>query len=313
MDSTLQKIIFSSRSITEIKFHRDGDVFFCASKDYSALMISTEGQVLGSFEGHKGALMALASENQKLLTGGLDLSLIAWDILRGEKLSEVNVNAAIRGIDHQDEFYFCTDFSMNKEAFIGRYDERSSGFQKLVPAGFDTTKLFKNGNYVIVAGDEGEIAKIDIRKNEVVEQIKAHYGKIADIRPSACRSFFSTASSDSTFKIIDSDSLVEKRRFESDEPVNCTAIFNTNDVVVAVGGIQARDVTTTRGNSLFETNFYDIVTHRKVGSYKTHFGTINTVDVHPAGTCYASAGEDGAISLVQIGDDFRAAPFTKFK
>lgn len=312
MKSTKQSILFHRRPIIDLKFHPDGDIFFAASKDSTASMMNLNGTILGSFEKHEGSISTLASFENSLMTCGMDLSVFQWDIISGEVNNQYKVNAVIRGIDYGKDAYFCTDNSMNCESFIGLIDTRSPKFTKLSSLEISPTKIFKRENDLIFADIEGNIYKLDLRTNNILMKSKEHQAKIVNIKPSFCRTFFITASEDLNVKIIDSDTFTQKKKFECDEPINCACIFPTNDKIIAVGGINARDVTTTKGKGTFETNFFDIITQKKIGSFKTHFGTINTVDIHPQGEFYCSGGEDGSVCLIKFGDDFKKAPFTKF-
>lgn len=313
MESTKQPVHFHERPITDLRFHKDGDVFFTASKDCSVAVVNLHGKVLGSFEMHDGAISAIGTRENSLLTAGADLVLATWDIVTGKLVHSTGSESVVRGIDFGEQIYFCTDDSMNKEAFIGMLDPRSREVHKLEGLGDPATKIFVSGDYAVISTATGKICKFDLKSRKLVAEEKIHQGKVTDMKPSACRSFFATASNDSSARIVDVKTFAIKKQFDSEDPINSVAIFNTNDVLVCAGGVNARDVTTTHGKGSFDTNFFDIVTQEKVGYYATHFGTINAVDVHPQGKCYISGGEDSSVWLVTLGDDFRKAPFTKLE
>lgn len=312
MESSKQSILFHKRPITDLRFHPDGDVFFASSKDCTASMINLKGEILGSFEKHEGSISTLAVHKNNLITAGMDLSFIMWDVITGNVAGQPSISSVVRGIDFSSSIFFCTDHSMNKECFIGQYDPRTPNVNKLYSSDVSTTRLFRYQDSIIFSTTEGTVHKLDLKTNKIVRESKAHQGKITSLRPSACRSFFVTASSDSSVKIIDSDSFSQKKKFDCDEPINSACIFSTNDKLVAVGGIDAKDVTTTRGKGTFDTNVFDVVTQNKVGTYTTHFGTINAVDTHPHLNYYCSGGEDGSVCLIKMGKDFFDAPFTNF-
>jgi translation initiation factor 3 subunit I len=87
--------------------------------------------------------------------------------------------------------------------------------------------------------------------------------------------------------------------------------------------------TTSLRQGKFETRFWHKVFEEEVGRVKGHFGPINTyvflggfpllvcsqlaiarIAVHPAGTCYASAGEDGYVRVHHFDDGyFKAKPY----
>lgn len=312
MESVKQSILFHNRPITEVKFHPDGDVFFASSKDTTATMMNLDGQLLGSFEQHEGAITTLDAIDNTLVTSGLDLRILRWDILKGVVQGEYKVDSVVRGIDLRGQGVFCTDKSMNKESFVGMIDLRSNKYTKILPLKVSSTKTYKHGDCVVFSDVDGCVSKIDLRNNQIISTQRIHQSRITNIRPSFCRSFFVTSSDDFSVKIVDFETLAIKKKFECEEPINCACISSGNNILVAVGGINARDVTTTKGKGTFDTYFYDVVTRKKIGSYKTHFGTINSVDIHPRTQCYCSGGEDGSVCLVKFGGDFLKAPFTSF-
>ena len=83
MESTKQSILFHKRPINDLKFHKDGDVFFAASKDATASMINLEGRIVGSFEKHEGSISTLESSDNILMTCVMDLMVYKWDIMTG--------------------------------------------------------------------------------------------------------------------------------------------------------------------------------------------------------------------------------------
>lgn len=312
MESKSRQIACHTKAITDIKFHQDGDVYFASSKDSKASMLNLEGDVLGIFDKHDGSLSTLFPKDNFLCTAGLDLQLLVWDVITGKLVNNTCSFSVVRGLFFDDSIYFSTDHSMNKECYIGLYDIRSNNINNLCSSKFSTTRLFRYNDYLIFSTTNGRLCKLDLRTNNIIEEVIMHKSKITNIRPSFCKSFFVTSSTDCSVKIVDSEKLTEIKRFDCEEPINCACITRLNDKLFTVGGIDARDVTTTGGKTSFDTNVYDVVTTDKIGSYATHFGTINTIDVNPQSTHYVSGGEDGFICAVEFGDDFFSAPFTRF-
>ena len=88
-------------------------------------MINMDGKIIGTFDKHSGAISTLGVFDNSLVTAGLDLNLINWDITTGGQISELNIDSITRGIDCIDnEVYICTDNSMNKQSCLGRIDVR---------------------------------------------------------------------------------------------------------------------------------------------------------------------------------------------
>jgi translation initiation factor 3 subunit I len=74
------------RSITQIKYNREGDLLFSSAKDQSPnVWYSLNGERLGSFDGHQGAVWAIDVnwDTTRLLSGAADQSLRIWDCATG--------------------------------------------------------------------------------------------------------------------------------------------------------------------------------------------------------------------------------------
>lgn len=307
------------RPITEVRFNADGDLIFTAGKDSVATLIRAEGAIVGEYKRHEGSIFSLAVDvgSRHFVTGSADQSVVLWDVWTGKAISQVSVGVVVKGLDFfEDErqCLLCSDDSMGKVSSIGVFDLRANAVQRVCTPTSTPTKILLDAseNHFIYSDSTGSLNKMDLRKPEIMQSSRVHTSRIANIRPSRCRSFLITASADSQSKIVDLVDLSVQKTFVCEEPINCAVVFNTNDKVICVGGINARDVTTTKGKSSFDTNFFDVVTSEKVGSYSTHFGTINTVDVHPGGRMYCSGGEEGTLSILEFGQDFFGAKFTKF-
>jgi translation initiation factor 3 subunit I len=307
------------RPVTELRFNRDGDLIFTAGKDTVANLLRSDGSIVGVYDKHEGSIFALAvdEESESLITGSTDQNLILWDVETGRIRSQANIRVIPRSLDFFKDgvrCLMCNDDSMNRVPAVGIFDTRSNKTEASASTPVVPTRILLDftENNIVFSDIEGAITRMDIRKMASVQSEKTHTSRINNLRPSRCRTFFITASSDSQSKIVDFGDLSVQKTFVCEEPVNCAVIFSTNDKLVCVGGIEARDVTTTKGRSSFEANFFDVVTARKIGSYATHFGTINSVDVHPGGRVYCSGGEEGTVSIIAFGEDFFDADFTSF-
>lgn len=75
------------RAITQIKYNREGDLLFSSAKDHHPnVWFSLNGERLGNFIGHQGAVWCLDVNWQStmLLTGAADSTLKLWDISNGK-------------------------------------------------------------------------------------------------------------------------------------------------------------------------------------------------------------------------------------
>lgn len=307
------------RPITDTRFNSDGDLIFTCGKDALATVLRSDGSILGCFRKHDGSLFSLSvnSDSTTLVTSSADQTLIQWDVERGKPLNQVSTNGIVKGtefIDNSDCCLVCSDNTMNKKPYVGIYDPNSGKVENIFDLNNNPTKIVPDntGNRAVYSDTDGHVYQIDLRNNVVLLSCQVHTSKINSLRSSRCRSFFVTASVDAQAKIIDFDSLGTQKTFICEEPINCAVIFNTNDKLLCVGGIDAVDVTTTRGKTSFDANFFDVVTTEKVGVYTTHFGTINCADVHPSGLMYCSGGEEGTLCILNFGKDFAEAGFINF-
>lgn len=306
--STQTNIIIHDRPITDIRFNRDGDLLFAASKDKTVSVSRLPNTMMGTYEGHEGAIICLdlSPDSTRLVTGGADKAIILWDVETGIALEKYMCNSMIRSVHLSDTIYFTCDDTFNQKPIFGNVkDIRNAKVLPYVP----TDSVMKYNQIELVIGDiDGRLHLMDLRSDQT-RVVKMHSDKINRLRNSFCQSFFATASTDYQSKIVDYNLEVVKT-FVTENPVNGASIFRSNDKIICGGGLTARDVTTTRSSNAFEVNFFDIATTQLVGSYSTHFGTINCVDVNPNNKMYCSGGEDGIVCLIEMGDEFWDAPFT---
>ena len=74
------------RSITRIKYSREGDLLFSCAKDRRPnVWYSINGERLGTYEGHDGAVWTLDCDymTEHIVTGAADNTLRVWDIATG--------------------------------------------------------------------------------------------------------------------------------------------------------------------------------------------------------------------------------------
>lgn len=300
----------NQKPIKEVKYNKDSDFVFGCGLDSIITMINNEGHVVGTFQKEGGAVNTILPLNFTLISASSNTSLSTWDIATGKLTSTVETESIVKAIDGDESIiYFLTDNSMSQQGYVGRFDSRSNTIEKIYEPKVSSTKGFWKEDVFVFGNDIGEIVKYDLKANSASMQ-KYHDAKVTCVAPSACKNYFATSSLDATMKLIDTKTMEEKRKFKAEEPVNCVAIFPTNDILVSGGGINARDVTITKGKSTFDTNFYDIATKQKIGFFNTHIGPLNCASISPDGKQIATGGEDGRIAQVNLGDDFYNAPFT---
>lgn len=299
-----------NRPISNVRFNYDNDLLFASSFDSVVSMWDRNGKLKGTFDGHKGAITCMDQYDDYLLTGGSDLCIFLWDILTGRQKINFSFKSSVKSVNLTDQILLiCCDDSFNNKPSINIYDCRTGTLIFSKPDNYIVTSSVIKNNFCIFGDSEGNIRKFDLKSNSEVQKFKLHHSKINEIKKSPCGKYFISSSNDATSKIFNFD-LKEIKSFQSTEPINSSAVFPENNILVNVGGISARDVTLTKGKRKFDVNFFDIVKEDRVGFYSTHFGTINAVDVARDGKCFVSGGEDGIIVLVEMGDDFDQSYFT---
>ena len=126
------------RSITMIRYNRDGDLIFSSAKDaYPNVWYSINGERLGTFgssvdrdtEGHSGAVWCLDVdwETKHFLSGAADNSVRLWDVATGKMLDVIDTKSAVRTCSFAysgNLVAFSTDRQMGQPCIITVVDKR---------------------------------------------------------------------------------------------------------------------------------------------------------------------------------------------
>jgi translation initiation factor 3 subunit I len=99
-----------SRSLTMIKYNRDGDLLFSCAKDHQPnVWYSDSGERLGTYVGHQGAVWAcdVSYHSERLLTAAADASVKLWDVQTGEELFSFPHSGPARSVNFStgDKFF----------------------------------------------------------------------------------------------------------------------------------------------------------------------------------------------------------------
>ncbi|XP_007468733.1 PREDICTED: eukaryotic translation initiation factor 3 subunit I [Lipotes vexillifer] len=301
------------RSITQIKYNREGDLLFTVAKDPIVnVWYSVNGERLGTYMGHTGAVWCVDADwdTKHVLTGSADNSCRLWDCETGKQLALLKTNSAVRtcGFDFGGNIImFSTDKQMGYQCFVSFFDLRdpsqidSNEPYMKIPCNDSkiTSAVWGPLGECIIAGHEGgELNQYSAKSGEVLVTIKEHSRQINDIQLSRDMTMFVTASKDNTAKLFDSTTLEHQKTFRTERPVNSAALSPNYDHVVLGGGQEAMDVTTTSTRiGKFEARFFHLAFEEEFGRIKGHFGPINSVAFHPDGKSYSSGGEDGYVRI----------------
>jgi len=303
------------RAITQIKYNRDGDLLFSASKDnVPNVWYSVNGERLGTFDGHQGAVWSIDCnwDTTRVVTGSGDQTLRIWDCETGKEMAKINTNTAVRSCCFSNcgsLVLYTTDQAMKLfpelhviDINTGEHLKGESSVMTLKEIGMakPTSSLFGPLDDTFITGhDNGRITVWEIRMpKSVINDVKEHKNQINDLQYNKDQTMFIAASKDQTAKLFDTATLEHLKTFKTERPVNSAAISPIRDHVCLGGGQEAMEVTTTSARSgKFEARFYHLIFEEEFARVKGHFGPIQSVAFHPDGKSFCSGGEDGYVRI----------------
>ncbi|KAI9001631.1 WD40-repeat-containing domain protein [Gaertneriomyces semiglobifer] len=311
-----------TRSLTKIKYNRDGDLLFSTSKDNKPqVWFSHNGERLGSYDGHNGAVWDLDVnfDSTRLLTGSADNSCRLWDVMSGKQLYKWDTRTAVRAVAFAEgnrKALYVTDATMGQQSTLWvvpieeELEYQTDEFElKIVMPGDKkkaTVACWGSLNKTIYTGHEdGTITIWNVETGEKILSVREHTEAITDIQWQKERGFFITSSKDCTAKIFDAKTLRVMKQYVTQRPVNSAAISPIRPHIALGGGQDAMGVTTSGTKAgQFETRFFHLPFETEIGRVKGHFGPINTLAFHPDGKSFASGSEDGYIRLHVFDSDY---------
>mmetsp|Transcript_13202 Transcript_13202/g.40661 ORF Transcript_13202/g.40661 Transcript_13202/m.40661 type:complete len:346 (+) Transcript_13202:162-1199(+) len=320
------------RSITCVVYNRDGDLIFTAAKDgRPTLWLSEDGQRVGTYEVHNGAVWHLdvSWDSKLLVSGSADMHAKIWDVEAGTELATFEHTGPVRSC-HFDEsgrrfLAMCDAFGgldQNRPPLVTIYENepmwgelgswrRAAQFRLPHPeAGEVKCQLVRwlpMGKQILCAFEDGMMKIMDSLSFSELSVIEAHDNKIQSLSFNFHQTFVLSASADQTAKMWDLETWECVKTYKSDRPLNA-AVFSPNKEHILVGGGQdAMSVTTTSGRQgKFDTQFFHLAypDDGEFGRVKGHFGPINALAISPDGKSFCSGAEDGYIRLHHFDADY---------
>jgi len=310
------------RSITQIKYNREGDLLFSVAKNKEPNVWFTEnGERLGTYVGHEGAVWCVDADwtSTKLITGSADNTCKIWDVETGRVIHDLTTHTAVRTAGFSfcgNMIMFTTDQSMGYSSNLMVYDLRDS-FQIGENEPFMQQSMSGPGSKIsaavwgplgetIITGHEnGNLSLFSIKEGDKIKTTTPHTGLISDLQPSRDLNMLISSSKDHKAKLFDIRDLELKKTFKTERPINSAALSPIKPHVVLGGGQEAMDVTTTSTRiGKFDARFYHIIFEEEFARVKGHFGPINTLAFHPSGNAYSSGGEDGYVRMQNMDSDY---------
>ncbi|KAF4143295.1 WD domain G-beta repeat domain-containing protein [Phytophthora infestans] len=311
-----------SRSLTMIKYNREGDLLFSCAKDHTPnLWYSDTGERIGTYVGHSGAVWAcdVSYHSERLLTAAADATVKLWDVQNGEELFSFPHTGPARSVNFStgDKYFVSVaDKFSDRPAAVYVYELADDVANQSAEPVLTITNHGHEGRItgaywmplnkaIMTTGGDGTIKLFDPKTGQLLESHVIHTGEITNVAFNKSKTLAITSSKDNTAKLLDVETLKVLKVYETDRPVNSAAISPIKEHVVLGGGQEAMSVTTTSGRvGKFEARFFHMVFQEEFGRVKGHFGPINTIAFHPNGKSYASGAEDGYVRLHHFDNDY---------
>lgn len=166
------------RSITQIKYSREGDLLFSSSKDNRPnVWFSLNGERLGTYNGHQGAVWCIDVDwtSTKFISGGGDMTLKLWSVETGKSVASIDAKSSVRCCNFSysgNEAAYSTDKAMGHNCELFVMDVRTmdssvaveSPILRLPMAQSKITSMQWFLDETIITGHEnGMIASYDLR------------------------------------------------------------------------------------------------------------------------------------------------------
>ncbi|RUS30966.1 WD40-repeat-containing domain protein [Jimgerdemannia flammicorona] len=323
-----------TRSLTQIKYNREGDLLFTVSKDKVVnVWFSHNGERLGTYIGHQGSVWTcdVNPTSTLLITGSADNSVKLWEVRTGRCLKTWEFKTAVKRVEFTEEGDMALCVSEQRMGFPGAVtileinpdidaEQSDEPFVVIYPEGSKATVAGWSylNKYIIMGHEDGSISQWDWKSQERLKFHQPHVDVITDIQFSEDRSYFVTASKDKTAQVFEASTLDPLKKFSTDTPLNSASFTpRYQEFVVVGGGQEAMNVTTTGARAgKFECRFWHKILEEELGRVKGHFGPINTIAVHPDGRrtvltmviiwgrSFSSGGEDGYVRVHTFDDDY---------
>lgn len=303
-------------------------MFSCSKDHVINVWFSHNGERLGTYDGHNGTVWTIDVDSQSkyLVSGAADNTLRLWNVSNGKCLYVWEFPTAVKRVSFSDddEKVVCiTEQRMGHQGAVRVFkinrdgdgtDQPHEPEYMFNPVGSKATvcAFTYKSNLIVTGHESGKVALFDVVSGtEVLNNERAHMDQVTDLQLSLDRTYFITSSKDKTARLHDTKTLRVLKTYSAETPLNSAALTPNKPYILIGGGQEAMQVTTTSlRQGKFETRFWHKIFEEEIGRVKGHFGPINTIAVHPAGTCYASGGEDGFVRVHHFDESyFKAKPY----
>jgi len=232
------------RPVTFIAWNRDCNLIFTCGKDKIVCVWSfPDGECLGSYEGHSGAVWAcsITADSSYLVTSGADRLVIVWEAKTSRELSRVELPGVVRFVEWtggsgvsaaSERFVTCHNrFGGHPPAVtIWRFDGTSiEELLRITSLPTPATQVrWGRGDYFVVSAHEnGELIFWRADTGAEVKRLRAHESPISKFDFSADRELVATVSHDKFLRLWDLGKGTDWKllyQAETDRPLNAVAV-----------------------------------------------------------------------------------------
>ncbi|KAI3992537.1 hypothetical protein MKX01_022628 [Papaver californicum] len=275
------------RPLTYLKYNREGDLLFsCAKDDVPSVRFDDDGERLGTYRGHNGAVWCCdqwdVQSGTQLFSFAFDTPARDVEFAVGDKLAVITT----------DPFMHILTSCIHVKTISSDPDEQTGDSVLTIngPRGRTTKVVWGPLNKTIISADEDTIVRIwDSERGKLLNESSretGHSKTITSLSMSEDGSHFLTGSLDR------SDILWKSGHWELSRLMlgnkRRTTLSPLFEHVVIGGGQDAWAVTRTiwRGKS------------------EGYFGPINALAFNPDGRSFSSGGEDGYVRLHHFDQDY---------
>jgi len=268
------------RPVTFITWNRDGNLLFTCGKDKIVCVWSSpDGECLGTYGGHSGAVWAcsVTADSRWLVTSGADRLVIVWEARTSRELARVELPGVVRFVEWagagstpnpvSERFVTCHNrFGAHPPAVtVWRFD--GTAIEELLrisslPTAATQARWGRGDYFVASAHDNGELVFWRADTGAEVRRLKAHEASISKFDFSSDRELVATVSHDKSLRVWDLGKGSEWKllyKADTDRPLNAVAIGSLTRAVatappaqrpphcsiIAAGGQDVRDVAAT--------------------------------------------------------------------